>query len=161
MSTKHLFLPFLWLPICKTNHIDLSSYYFGIINFLTMSPTLQTGGLLVIGFWERCARMWLCALVNLESWQFTSVSLPLSLSHTLTNTHSLCFSMCPRTQGVYTSVCVCVCKEARDFFCVCISRAHCLDRENENGWDCNYWMEISTQCEIRKGWAKTSHRHSR
>ncbi len=86
-----------------------------------MSPTLQARGWLIIGFRERCASMRLCALVNLELWQFTSVSLPLSLSHTLTNTHSPCFCTCQRTQGVYSGVCSCevsVCIEGRDFFCV-------------------------------------------
>lgn len=155
---------YLSSPIYKTNHIDWICRYFAIVNFLTVSPTLQAEGWLVIGFRERCACAWLRALLNWESWQFTSVSLPLALSlrHTHTNTHRFC--ACVRERRGSPLVCVrgrlVSAYVARDIF-VCISRAYCLDRENENGWDCNYWMEISTQCEIRKGWAKTSHGHRR
>lgn len=131
--------------------IGFATIFFWQLLFFNNEPNFTGWRLTCNWIWRA---MWLRALVNRESWQFASVS----LSHT----HRFCAPVmecrgsplvCVRGRLVSAHV-------ARDVF-VCISRAYCLDRENENGWDCNYWMEISTQCEIRKGWAKTSHGHRR
>lgn len=69
------------------------------------------------------------------------VTVHICLSPSIFFSHCVSVCVCRRMQRVYTVVCLCEVSECicgKRYFCVCISRAHCLDRENENGWDCNY-----------------------